>query len=878
MSSLRSLFKRSSASIPTRASDAKAIALPRTEARGSPRLTHAQWHLTSEIAAHNAAGRYAEALSLATRALSAGPDDADLLVSRGSTLFAWGRFREARADFSKAAASGAENVGLYLHLGWSCYHIGELNEGEAWMHRVLASDPEAWQAHFVLGAIHQARKKLEEALSSYARGIELCPGDVQAYVMSGICKLDQGDPVGAEAFFRRAIAVDDRSAIAWANLGVALGSQDRFDEAFAPFTHAVRLEQEGSEACDSFVNFATNLREVGRTREAFALYEESLVDRPSVTGLGDYALALLTDGQFAKGWELYEFRWLKEPFLSLRPGFRKPVWTGQDLHGKTILLCGEQGFGDIIQFIRYAPMLKSLGATVFLRMRSGLEPLAAGFPGVDRILDRDSVLPPFDFHIHLMSLPRAFGTELASIPADIPYLRADSVRGDRWVDRLRAVEELKVGVIWAGNPAHARDRFRSMSLERLMPLLNVDGARFYSLQKGPAAAEIEALQLSDIDLVDLGPLLDDFGETVAVIEQLDLVVCVDTAIAHLAGALGKPVWLLLPQPADFRWLEGREDSPWYPTMRLFRQSRRGKWDDVVERVKAALVQRVSAGESHLTLPATPSRPKSPEPLPRAVPRLGGMPGHQPGLAAVAECRYGILQYLPDEELIGGSLGWYGEYLQPQVDLLSRLIRPGSTVLEVGAGVGAHTLPLAAAVGETGHVFLYESRPVLQRILRQNLGANRITNITVMRRSLGGPRAFDADSSSGLSQSAEAPRGGPIGDVTETIDELQLEGLNWLKINATVPALAVLDGAAQALWRLRPLLFIGTLDQPSTAAPAARIQEFSYRCWQMETPLFSPKNFNGYDTDIFAGRAARALLAIPEEIEVDVALEGCIELT
>src|SRR5205823_7825039 len=151
------------------------------------------------------------------------------------------------------------------------------------------------------------------------------PGDVQAYVMSGICKLDQDDPVGAEALFRRAIAVNDRAAIAWANLGVALGAQDRFAEAFEPFERAVHLEQSGSEACDSFVNFATNLREVGRTTEAFALYEQNLIDRPNVNGLGDYALALLAGGQFAQGWELYEFRWMKEPFLSLRPGFRKPV-------------------------------------------------------------------------------------------------------------------------------------------------------------------------------------------------------------------------------------------------------------------------------------------------------------------------------------------------------------------------------------------------------------------------------------------------------------------------------------------------------------------------------------------------------------------------
>ncbi len=790
-------------------------------------------------------------------------------------MFAWGRFREARDAFDKATASGTRNVALHLQLGWSCYYTGKLDEGEAWMRQVVASDPGNWQAHFVLGAIHQARRKLDEALASYARGMELHPGDVQAYVMSGICKLEQGDHSAAEVLFRRAIAIDDRSAIAWANLGAALGSEDRFDVALEAFERAVRLEQEGSDACDSFVNFATNLREAGRTKEAFALYEQNLVQRPSVTGLGDYALALLTDGQLTQGWALYEFRWLKEPFLSLRPRFPRPVWAGQDLDGKTILLLGEQGFGDIIQFIRYAPLLKRLGATVFLQLRSGLESLAASFPGVDRVFDRDAPLPPFDFHLHLMSLPGVFGTELASIPADIPYLRADSARSDRWAGRLTAAGKLKVGLVWAGNPTHARDRLRSMSLGQLAPLLKIDGARFYSLQKGPAAAQIETLHLSDDDLVNLGPVLDDFSDAAAVLSEMDLVVCVDTAIAHLAGALGKTVWLLVPQFSDFRWLEGRGDSPWYPTMRLFRQSRRGEWDDVVERVTTALAERVRAGETGVTAPAT-SRPASPT-LPFARPRAEAMAGHRPGFSAIAECRDGIVQYLPDEEFVGDSLGWYGEYLQPQLDLLGRLVRPGATILEAGAGIGAHALSLAANAGESGHLFLYESRPVVQRILRQNLGANRITNVTVMRRSLEGPRASDTKSGVARPPSRDASGMGAAAKLTETLDELQLERLDWLKMNSTVAALAVLDGAAETLWRLRPLLFVAVADQLSMAALAARAREFGYRCWQMETPLFNPKNFNRRETDIFAGRAARALLAVPEEIDVDVALEGCIEL-
>jgi FkbM family methyltransferase len=353
-----------------------------------------------------------------------------------------------------------------------------------------------------------------------------------------------------------------------------------------------------------------------------------------------------------------------------------------------------------------------------------------------------------------------------------------------------------------------------------------------------------------------------------VISELDLVLCVDTAVAHLAGALGKPVWLMLPQPADFRWLEGREDSPWYPTMRLFRQSRRDHWEEVVERVKAALQERVR-GEVAAT-----RAPVDPLAAPRSLPRLPvvvrpGLPaGHRPGFSAVAETRVGMLQYLPDEAWVGAALGWYGEYLQPQLDLLARLIRPGATVLEADAGVGAHAVFLGKALSAAGHLFVYEPRPVVQRILQQNLGANRVVNVTLMRRALG-RRSAEADAASGEAASSV---------VTETLDELQLERLDWLKINDGALALEVLDGATDTLWRLRPLLFIAAADEAALTALARRAREFSYRCWRMETALFNAENFNRRDTDIFSGRTALALLAIPEEIEVDIALDECVELS
>jgi hypothetical protein len=395
----------------------------------------------------------------------------------------------------------------------------------------------------------------------------------------------------------------------------------------------------------------------------------------------------------------------------------------------------------------------------------------------------------------------------------------------------------------------------------LRPILEVSGVGFVSLQKG-AVAETGGAVPVGVDWIDVGPELEDFSDTAAVISQLDLVICVDTAVAHLAGALGKPVWVMVAQPADFRWLEGREDSPWYPTMRLFRQSRRDDWTDVVARVKAALEAQVREGPA--VMPAKTSvKAVTSAVLPWTSPAQLKV-GHRPGMSAVAETRVGILQYLPDEPIVGDAIGWYGEYLQPQLDLLARIVRPGATMMEVGAGVGAHAVFLGRLLGEAGHLFLYESRPVLQRILRQNLAANGVSNVTVMRRTLG---------SQGEGEGSEIAM-----PTTETLDELQLERLDWLKVDASVAALDVLAGASETLWRLRPLLFLAVPDEQGLHGLAERAREFSYRCWRMETALFNPQNFNRRETDIFAGAKATALLAIPEEIDVDIALDKCIEIS
>jgi precorrin-6B methylase 2 len=386
----------------------------------------------------------------------------------------------------------------------------------------------------------------------------------------------------------------------------------------------------------------------------------------------------------------------------------------------------------------------------------------------------------------------------------------------------------------------------------LAPLGNLQALRFYALQKGSREEEAAAPP-PGFTVQNLGPELRDFGETAAAISQLDLVLSVDTSVAHLAGAMGKPVWLMLPKAADWRWLEHREESPWYPTMRLFRQRVQGEWSEVVERVGATLHALRNGGKS---LPA--ANVVAPVELVPTVARSTHITGQLAAMSAVAETRMGALQYLPDEPLVGDSLRWYGELLQPQLDLLVPMVRPASTVLEVGAGVGAHALALAVAAGDEGHLILYESNPVARRILRKNLDVNRVGNVTLMRWTC----------SAGASAQPSL----------ESLDELQLDRLHLLKVNDAAAVTDVLTGAVATLWRLRPLLFLAVEDESALTGTAVRIRECGYRCWRVETPWFNPRNFNRRDDDMFAGRAALALLAIPEESDTGVAQSGFVELS
>ena len=296
----------------------------------------------------------------------------------------------------------------------------------------------------------------------------------------------------------------------------------------------------------------------------------------------DLALALLRDGDFARGWKEFEWR-LRHPHLNLARDFTQPQWRGQDIAGQTILLHAQGGFGDVLQFVRYAPLVAQRGAKVLLECKAELVSLLQSVKGVQAVISRGQALPPFDWHSPLPSLPLAFGTSLETIPADVPYLSPPPPAQALWKQRVGEGPSFKIGLVWAGRS------FQSNHLQIFAPLGKIPGVRFFSLQKGPQSVQQPP---AGMDLKDFTADLRDFADTAALIQQMDLVIGVDTAVVHLAGALAKPVWVLIPCRSDFRWLLDRCDSPWYPTMRLFRQIRPGDWDTPTAQMAAALRSKV----------------------------------------------------------------------------------------------------------------------------------------------------------------------------------------------------------------------------------------------------------------------------------------------
>jgi Flp pilus assembly protein TadD len=502
-----------------------------------------------------------------------------------------------------------------LHLGPSIidlfqrgvvdHQAGRLPQAQAAYRQILTIDPAHADAHQNLGVALGALGRMMEAEASFREALRLRPNYPEGHASLGAALTDLGRPAEAEASCREALRLRPNYPEAHYNLGVALRDLGRPAEAEASCREALRLRPNYPEA---HYNLGVALRDLGRPAEAEASFREALRLRPNYPEAHyNLGAALLLAGRFEEGWKEYEWRWKSKTFTTttvIPPrDFSAPLWRGEAIGGRTILLHAVQGLGDTLQFCRYAPLMVG-GAGIILEVQAPLVRLLSRLPGVEEIVARGDRLPPFDLHCPLMSLPDAFGTTLDTIPAATPYLSADPALAANWQERLVGLDGLRIGLAWAGEQRAVVDRRRSIALKALAPLGEVSGVSFVSLQKdGPAAQAADPPH--GMMLHDFTADLHDFEDTAALIVNLDLVISVDTSVAHLAGALGKPVWLLNRFDTDWRWLLNRDDSPWYPTLRQFRQPRPGDWNSAICAARDAL-QRLMAGDCH-QLPAGAGR-------------------------------------------------------------------------------------------------------------------------------------------------------------------------------------------------------------------------------------------------------------------------------
>jgi tetratricopeptide (TPR) repeat protein len=489
------------------------------------------------------------AVTCQRRALAIDPSFANAHNNLGVALQKLGRDDEAIDAYQQAIAHQPGFIDARTNLGASLAKLKRHEEALAVHREALALDPANSGAHFGVGNALRELGRLDDAIGSLQRAVELAPAHFESRVNLGTTLGLRGRFTEAEAQYRHALTLRDDPQI-HVCVGAALGAQGRFDEEAPHYRHALTLDPDHADAQHNL------------------------------------ALMHLRRGEFEQGWTLYETRWRASKYTRIEmPGIAE--WAGEPLGGRKLLLVGEQGHGDQLQFVRYAAVLERMGASVDVLVPGNIAELVGGVRGVRRVLV-EKPRHGYDFWTPMMSVPYHVAGIEPGVPAEVPYLRVSGARLRDWPQRVADLGEgrRRVGVVWAGSPTFANDRFRSMPLAALGGLADVPGIAWFSLQKGPARAQLEGAALA---LHDLTEQIQDFADTAALIEQLDLVITVDTSVAHLAGALGKPVWVLLPANYDWRWMLDRNDSPWYPTMRLFKQTSLGDWSTVAAAVRTALM-------------------------------------------------------------------------------------------------------------------------------------------------------------------------------------------------------------------------------------------------------------------------------------------------
>ena len=573
---------------------AEAEAVYRQLVAADPRHADA-WHLLG-VAVYQQ-GRHREAIGLIDRAIELAPGDPAMYCHRGAAEGSAGELAAAVASFRQALAINPADPQAWFNLSAALGQLGRGDEALDACRRALQSKPDFVQAWFNLGNLLREAGRHGEAVDAYRQAIRIWPDYAEAHNNLGSLLQRLGQLDEAAAALREALRCQPNYARALSNLGVVLTEEQRLDQAVELIGRAIAIEPDFVEAHN---NLAVALMHQGRLDEALASVERAIALQPDAAeARKNRAVIWLFQGDFARGWGEFEWRWKSHDYP--RSPYREPYWNGEPLGAGTLLLHAEQGLGDTIQFVRFTALASRRAGRTILACQPPLVPLLAGcVPGVE-VLPLGGALPPFDVQASLVSLPGLLGLAPDDPQIRPPYLHPAAELAAQWRRELAGYPGLKIGIAWQGNPQFRGDRFRSVRLAEFLPLGRVAGVTLLSLQKGHGSEQVAELA-GQLPVVDITPQLDNergaFVDTAAVMAGLDLVITTDTATAHLAGALGVPVWVALAHVPEWRWLLGRADSPWYPAMRLFRQSAQGDWPGVFARLAEELERLVVGSDSH----------------------------------------------------------------------------------------------------------------------------------------------------------------------------------------------------------------------------------------------------------------------------------------
>lgn len=532
------------------------------------------------------AGEFSKSIHLIEKALALNPDDADAVNSLAESYLDQKLLPQAVQCYQRLVEIRPQSAEAHHRLGKARERQEDWEGAAASYRRALSLQADSPDLYASLARLECKQGAFAEAVDACRRALALAPHRPELYQQLGHALTYTGNYGAAVQAYRQVLAFQPDSAPAVYGLGYIFERQGDLSAAADAYRIALKIDPDLAVA---YFHLGITHHLQGDCAQALKCVEMMRrVEPDSAQARSFLGILLLQQGNFHQGWNEYEYRWGTTYGLRHRRKFPQTLWKGEPLAGARILLHAEQGMGDTLQFVRYVPLVAARGGNVILEVQPRLHRLLAKTPGAVEVISRGEALPAFDWQCPLLSLPLAFATDLRSIPAPIPYVAPDPAEVEIWRERLGG-NGVRVGLAWGGNAKHPHEHWRSIPLELLSPLTRMEGATFYSLQMGPPAAQVGQLG-AKVRLIDLQGEQKDFADSAAIVSNLDLVISIDTSVAHLAGAMGKPVWVFLSKSPDWRWMLDREDTPWYPSARLYRQSRLGNWAEVISRVERDLTE------------------------------------------------------------------------------------------------------------------------------------------------------------------------------------------------------------------------------------------------------------------------------------------------